>query len=133
MKTILRSLFAITVIFMLAVSLASCTAKPEKVESKLKDKGYEVEMTDKSEDLEMVAESLNLEGEIKAMVAAISEDGSSEVTVIWFEKKEDASDAKVILELAAKYMDYEVVQSGKIIVFGNGEAFEDACDVAKAK
>ena len=132
MKKLLRSLLAVMLISMMAISLASCAAKPEKVEEKLKDKGYEVEMTDDADELEEFAEMLGLEGKVLAAVNAMDEDG--EATIMWFEKKDDADTAVTLLKVAANAMgEYEVAQNGKVIVFGFGDAYDDACDIVKAK
>ena len=132
MKKLLRSLLAVMLISMMAISLASCAAKPEKVEEKLKDKGYEVEMTDDADELEEFAEMLGLEGKVLAAVSALGED--SEVTILWFENKEDADTTVTLLKVAANAMgEYKVAQNGKIVVFGLGDAYDDACDIVKAK
>ena len=132
MKKLLRSLLAVMLISMMAISLASCAAKPEKVEDKLKDKGYEVEMSDDADELDVIAESLGLEGKVLAVVAAMGED--SEATIMWFEKKDDADTAVTVLKVAANAMgEYGVAQNGKIVVFGMGDAYDDACDIVNAK
>ena len=51
MKKLLRSLLAVMLIAMMALSFTSC-AKPEKVEDKLKDMDYEVELIDDEDDIE---------------------------------------------------------------------------------
>ena len=147
MKKLLRSLLAVMLIAMMALSFTSC-AKPEKVEDKLKDMDYDVELYDDEDDLEDWADIMDC-GDLKAVleVECEEEDCWCEATIFWFEKKDDAKDfveemEKYIKELKKEmeewgdYMDDEipeVASKGKVVVFGYGDAFDDACDVVNAK
>ena len=157
MKKLLRSLLAVMLIAMMALSFTSC-AKPEKVEDKLKDMDYEVELYDDEDDIEEhmeemfeQAEYYGLDLDVETPVAIIDaydEDYESNVTIYWFENKKDAQDAVEAIEeyLSAledlfdemgmsQYVDNlpEVASKGKIVVVGYGDAFDDACDIVKAK
>ena len=134
MKKLLRSLLAVMLIAMMAIAFTSC-AKPEKVEDKLKDMDYEVELIDDEDDLEdMFGE---LDG-LKAALIAVAEDGKSQAYIYWFETKADAKDAvnELRSEGFSEFSDsWRVTRKAKIVIigFGNGDAFEDACDAANVK
>ncbi len=136
MKKLLRSLLAVMLISMMAVSLASCAAKPDKIKDQLKDLDYEVELIDDEDDIEEYTEELDIDG-VTAILEAYGEDeDGGYVSIIWFEKKADAEDALETIEdfmdEMGEYMpDYEVEQKGTIIIMGMGDAYDDAADLLK--
>ena len=133
MKKLLRSLLAVMLVAMMAIAFTSC-AKPDKVKDKLKDMDYEVELVDDEDELEEFAEMMDVDG-ITAIIEAWSEEDEDAgyVTIIWFEKKADAEDALDAIEDLAKLSDMDVASKGKIVVVGEGDVFDDACDIVKAK
>ena len=131
MKKLLRSLLAVMLIAMMALSFTSC-AKPEKVEDKLKDMDYEVELIDDEDDIE------DMFGEfdgVKSVIIAIAEDGKSSAYILWFETKADAKDAVEEFRSEGSPVSWDITRKAKIVIigFGNGDAFEDACDAANVK
>ena len=145
MKKLLRSLLAVMLIAMMALSFTSC-AKPEKVEDKLKDMDYEVELIDDEDDLEEFADEMDC-GDLTAVLAAWCEEDDCEcnVEIYWFKEKKDAQDfveemEKLIKEWKKEMQEWgeeydlpEVATKGKIVVVGYGDVFDDACDIVKAK
>ena len=138
MKKLLRSLLAVMLIVVTVTAFTACKKdkkksesqiSPSKVEDKLKDLDYEVGLIDDEVVLDEYAEALDVDG-ITAIIEAWSEDDYSYVTIIWLEKKADAEDA---LDTIEEIADYEVASNGKIVVAGEGDAFDDACDIVKAK
>ena len=149
MKKLLRSLLAVMLVAMMAIAFTSC-AKPEKVEDKLKDMDYEVDLLDDEDDIDEYLEEMELDLDgVTAIVEAWDEedDAVCSVTIFWFKKKADAEDAvetieeyiDAMLDELGDYVnelkDYmpEVASNGKIVVVGNGDVFDDACDIVKAK
>ena len=84
MKKLLRSLLAVMLIAMMAVSFTSCgVAKdPDKAEKKLDKAGYDVMMTDDEATLAMYAKMYDLEGSDLECVL-MAEDGDEFVYIIY--------------------------------------------------
>ena len=156
MKKLFRSLLAVMLIAMMALSFTSC-AKPESVESKLKEWEYDVELIYEDEEIKSFlkvmtesAEEIGLKLEMKTPIYILSatcasKDCHCEVTFFWFESKMDCQDTAeaiedYLAEIEKMFTDVEfssdpikVATKGKIAIFGNGDAFDDACDIIRAR
>ena len=122
MKKLLRSLLAVMLISMMAMSLASCGApKPEKVKKNLEKAGYTVMLVEGDEAKE------EGEGIVAMLTATKGVDFTDYVSVEWFADKEDAKkaeeDAKEAIEkMGDKGADYVVKRAGKCVWMGHKDA-----------
>lgn len=126
MKKLLKSLLAVMLISMMAISLVSCGAKPAKVADKLKDAGYTVEVVEGDEAAEG-EEELGIKG-ITAAVSGMNLEAQDTVTIIWFDSKDNAADAETVLKALVVMMGegYEVELDGKIVIYGTAQGVKDA-------
>lgn len=126
MKKFLKSLVAVMLVCLMAVSFTSCAAKPSKVGEKLEEAGYTVVVLEGDE---ASKEADGAEG-VTAMVTA-TKAIVNYVSVVWFANEDDA---KKTAEDAQKGLDamgdlaagMKVVRKGKIVISGTATAVEDA-------
>ena len=145
MKKLFKTMLAIVLTVIMAVSFASCSTQdiisPEKVEAKLKELGYEIELIVDKDRLDQIEETENCGDLLAVLTASVSEERGSHVvaSVIWFKNKEDAS------AFANQYQEYidsipegyteevpEIVVKRNFGVMGFSGAFETICEIMGA-
>ncbi len=125
MKKLLKSLLAVMLISMMAISFVSCGAKPADVGAKLEEAGYTVVVAE-GED---AAEEADAEG-ATAFVGA-QKGLTSYVSIVWFDNADDAEKAEAEAKEALTAMGdlaagFSVERKGKVVIAGTATAVEDA-------
>ncbi|MBR2337182.1 MAG: hypothetical protein IKA61_04465 [Clostridia bacterium] len=121
MKKLLKSLLAVMLISMMAISFTSCAPKAEKVKENLEKAGYTV-MLFEGDDAEEYDE-----GVTAVLTAVKGLDYKNSITIVWYANADDAKKAEEeakeeLKEMGDEGADYVVKRSGKCVWMGHKDA-----------
>lgn len=155
MKRLFKMFLAMMLAVIMAVSFVSCTTSdvnsPAKVESKLKELGYEFVLFEDEEfiygfwsDLEYISLQINMHCDVESPIAIGGiENEETTVILLWFKSGRETSKAEAYLVeffreakkaseenlIIYDVKDVDIVSKEKVVIIGYGKAFEDACNV----